>query len=47
MKIAFHDNCLSVRGTTVAIFNYAYWTRKYLNIEPIIIYNKSLLTNDI
>lgn len=47
MKIAFHDNCLSVRGTTVAIFNYAYWTRKYLNIEPIIIYNKNLSTNDL
>lgn len=46
MKIAFHDNCLSVRGTTVAIFNYAYWLRKYLNIEPIVMYNKSLLTND-
>lgn len=46
MKIAFHDNCLSLRGTTVAIFNYAYWTRKYLNIEPIIIYNKTLSTND-
>ena len=46
MKIAFHDNCLSVRGTTVAIFNYAYWTRNYLNIEPIIVYNKSLFTND-
>lgn len=46
MKIAFHDNCLSVRGTTVAIFNYAYWSRKYLNIEPIIMYNKSLSIND-
>ena len=46
MKIAFHDNCLTVRGTTVAIFNYAYWTRKYLNVEPIIVYNKSLSIND-
>ena len=46
MKIAFHDNCLSIRGTTVAIFNYAYWTRKYLNIEPIVVYNKNLSTND-
>lgn len=46
MKIAFHDNCLSIRGTTVAIFDYAYWTRKYLNIEPIIVYNKNLSTND-
>jgi hypothetical protein len=47
VKIAFHDNCLSIRGTTVAIFDYAYWTRKYLNIEPIIVYNKNLSTNDL
>lgn len=46
MKIAFHDNCLSIRGTTVAIFNYAYWSRKYLNVEPIIVYNKTLSIND-
>ena len=46
MKIAFHDNCLCVRGTTVALYNYAYWSKKYLNIEPVIIYNKFNPAND-
>ena len=25
MKIAFHDNSLCLRGTTVAIYDWAYW----------------------
>lgn len=41
MKIAFHDNSISLRGTTVAVFDYAYWTRKLLCNESIIIYNKN------
>jgi len=40
MKIAFHDNSLSLRGTTVALYDYAYYTRKYLGNESIIIYDK-------
>jgi len=40
MKIAFHDNSLSLRGTTVALYDYAYYTRKYLGNESIILYNK-------
>jgi len=39
MKIAFHDNSLSLRGTTVAIYDWAFWVREYLNIEPIIMYD--------
>ena len=38
MKIAFHDNSLSLRGTTVAIYDWAYWTRHYLSIDSIIMY---------
>jgi glycosyltransferase involved in cell wall biosynthesis len=41
MKIAFHDNSLSLRGTTVAIYDWAYWTRHYLGVDPIIMYNMS------
>ena len=39
MKIAFHDNSLSLRGTTVAIYDWAVWSREYLNLEPIIMYD--------
>ena len=41
MEIAFHDNSLSLRGTTVAIYDWAYWTRHYLGVDPIIMYNMS------
>ena len=47
MKIAFHDNCLTVRGTTTCIYNFAYWGRKLLDFDPIIIYNKTDPNNDI
>ena len=46
MKIAFHDNALSLFGTTVAIYNWAYWGREYLNIEPIIMYNSRHRANN-
>ena len=46
MKIAFHDNCLCLRGTTVAIYDWAYWTRHYLDIEPIIMFNMKNNFND-
>jgi hypothetical protein len=45
MKIAFHDNSLSLRGTTVALYDYAYFTRKYLGNESIILYNKNHSAN--
>lgn len=41
MKIAFHDNCLCLRGTSIAIYDWAYWTRYYLNIEPIIMFGSN------
>ena len=46
MKIAFHDNCLCLRGTTVAIYDWAYWTRHYLDTEPIIMFNLKNNFND-
>jgi len=46
MKIAFHDNALSLRGTTVAIYDWAYWTRHYLGVDPIIMYNNKNQFND-
>lgn len=46
MKIAFHDNSLCLRGTTVAIYDWAYWTRQYLNVDPIIMFNLQNNFND-
>jgi len=46
MKIAFHDNSLCLRGTTVAIYDWAYWTRHYLNVDPIIMFNLNESAND-
>ena len=40
-RIAFHDNYLSERGTTVALYDYAYYNRKILNNDSIILYNRS------
>jgi hypothetical protein len=45
-KIAFHDNCLCVRGTTTCIYNFAYWGRELLNLEPIIMHNSINPNND-
>jgi hypothetical protein len=38
VKIAFHDNCLCERGTTVALYDYAYYNKYYLGNESIIMY---------
>jgi hypothetical protein len=46
MKIAFHDNALSLFGTTVAVYNWAYWGREYLNIEPVIMYSSKHRANN-
>jgi hypothetical protein len=46
MKIAFHDNAMSLFGTTLALYNWAYWGRKYLDIEPIIMYNSNHIANN-
>jgi len=47
MKIAFHDNALSLRGTTVAIYDWAYCTRHYLGLDPIIMYDNKNKFNDV
>ena len=41
MKIAFHQPHLSERGTTVAMFDYAYYNEVLLNNESIIITQKN------
>jgi len=41
MKIAFWDNCLSERGTTVAMYDYAYYNQTLLGNESIIVYNST------
>jgi hypothetical protein len=38
VKIAFHDNCLCERGTTIALYDYAYHNKYYLGNESIIMY---------
>jgi hypothetical protein len=37
MKLAFYEPHLCLRGTTVAVFDYAYYIREYYNIQPLII----------
>ena len=41
MKILFHTNTLNYRGTTVAITDYAKYTREILGLEPVIAYCKT------
>ena len=45
VKIAFHDNGLSERGTTRAIWDYAYYNKHLLNNKSIIIYNNNHHSN--
>lgn len=45
IKIAFYDNYLGERGTTVALYDYAFYNKKLLNNESIIIYNKNSYGN--
>lgn len=40
MKILFHENQLTERGTSVAMFDYAYYARDILGIEPVITYRR-------
>ena len=41
MKVLFHENQLSYRGTSVSLFDYAYYNEKLLGNESVIIYNSS------
>lgn len=46
MKILLHENSLNLRGTSVAVYDYAYFLKKFFNYECIITYNKNNPTND-
>lgn len=46
MKIAFHDNSLSLRGTTVALYDYAYWSKRLIGNDAIIMYDLNHPAND-
>lgn len=41
-SILLHENRICERGTSVSIYDYAYYLREYLNYNPIICYNKNL-----
>jgi hypothetical protein len=41
VKIAFWDNSLCERGTTVAVFDYAFFNKTLLGNESVIFYNKT------
>lgn len=47
MKIAFYQPHLCLRGTTVAMFDYAYYNQTLLNNKSIIIYDTFNKNNDI
>lgn len=40
LKIAFHDNVLCERGTTISIYDYAYYNKHYLGNESIILHDR-------
>jgi hypothetical protein len=46
VKIAFWDNYICERGTSIALFDYAYYNIHILNNESIILYNKTISEND-
>ena len=41
----FHENQLGERGTTVAIYDYAFYAKKFLGIDPVIVYNSTNVNN--
>lgn len=47
MKILFHSNQLSLRGTEVALYDYAHYNEKILNNNSIIAYNRNSIGNDL
>jgi len=46
LKIAFWDNCLCERGTTVSIYDYAYYNEKLLDNKSIIFYDTTHRNNN-
>lgn len=47
MKVLFHENQLSYRGTSVAVYDYADFNEKLLGNTSIIIYNRNNPYNDL
>jgi hypothetical protein len=41
MKVLLHDNSLNLRGTSVAVYDYAFWLKKNYNIECLISFFKN------
>jgi hypothetical protein len=46
MKIIFHDNSLCLRGTTVALYDYAYFCKKMFGVDASIMYNNTHFANN-
>lgn len=46
MKIIFHDNSLCVRGTTVALYDYAYFCKHMFGFDVSILFDKKHFAND-
>jgi hypothetical protein len=45
-NVVFHENRLSETGTSVALFDYAYYSREFLNINPIIVFPENSNSNN-
>jgi len=46
LSIGFHENSLNERGTTVALYDYAYYTKYLYGYRPIIFYKKEASNNN-
>ena len=46
MKIIFHDNSLCVRGTTVALYDYAFYCKHMFGVDSVIMYDNNHFAND-
>ena len=46
MKIIFHDNSINLRGTSVALYDYAIHAQKSLEVSPVILYDSTHPTTD-
>jgi hypothetical protein len=46
MRVLFHDNCLSFRGTSVALYDYAFFCKEKFGFDVGVTYNKDNVNND-
>lgn len=44
-KILFHENSLNERGTSTAVYDYAYHCRELLDLEPVVCYSNRFPSN--